>query len=160
MSLYFGKIHLCPRFSFLADDPLGCIVFKRWSFLVMPSILGGVLHPPATKHPHSQLLHSLDGIQATFPFFPSKSKNGLQKVEEIWSRVDFHIAVFFYVAFGYMASEWPFSSCQYKTCFTVIEILLSCSVSIFTRTFAFVLGSTHMFYIKIWSTLWQNLHYV
>ena len=55
---------------------------------------------------------------------------------------------------GFFLAEWPFSPCQYRTRFTVDDdTLLQVSASIFTRSFAFVLGLIRTFPTKARSSL-------
>ena len=55
---------------------------------------------------------------------------------------------------GFFLAEWPFRSCQYRTRFAVdIDTFVPVSSSIFTRSFAVVLGLICTFHTKVCSSL-------
>lgn len=129
----------------------------------MQSVLWRSPVPPAAKHPH--ILQLVWGSQACkFPPFFIKVTTVIVAKQFSFNFIrlqDMSPNVFlssslcaftncnlaFLCCFGnngYFLAEWPFSPCCFRTRFTVDnDTLLPASASIFTRTFAFVLGLIH-----------------
>ena len=136
-------------------------------FLMMPSILWSAPVPPAAKHPHNMMLPSrcftvgmvFFGVQAS-PFFlqtkqwslwpnssivvSSDQRTFFQKVWSLSSCAVENRSLYFLWRIwssGFFLAERPFRLCRYRTRFTVdIDTFVPVSSSIFTRSFAVVLG--------------------
>ena len=146
----------------------------------MPSILWSAPLPPAAKHPHNMMLPPLCfavgmvffGLQAS-PFFlqtwwwslwPNSSifissyqRTFLQKVWYLSPCAVANRSLPFLWRFwssGFLRAEWPLRLCRYRTRFTVdIDTFVPISSSIFTRSFAVVLGLIHTFCTKVCPSL-------
>jgi hypothetical protein len=154
-SLSIWKTHLQPSFNFQTD-----VLMLLQYIHMMPSILWTAPVPPAAKHPHSMMLPPpcvtvgivFFGLQAS-PFSSKHNDGHLSKKYDLCPHVQLQTVVWlFYGGFGAVASSLlsSFSGCQYRTCFTVdIDTFVPVSSSIFTRSFAAVLGLIYTFCTKV-----------
>ncbi|MEQ2243559.1 hypothetical protein ILYODFUR_008168 [Ilyodon furcidens] len=100
-----------------------------------------------TANPFLHILDVILGLSNTRPPFPNDGHHAqsLQKVfvpECIYKPLCGILCCFWNN--GFFRSEWPCSSCRYRTCFTVDnDTLLPASSNAFTRYFPFILGSNY-----------------
>ena len=124
----------------------------------MPSILSCAPVPPAAKHPTTWCCHHrASRLGWCSPPFSSKHNDGHYANSSIFVSSDQrtkydlcppcavanHILAFLwrFWSSGFFLAERPFRLCRYRTCFTVdIDTFVPVSSSIFTRSFAVVLG--------------------
>ena len=127
-----------------------------------------ITFPMGQKFPYTQLVFGsiafkLFNLGQTFRvafhssiFVSSDQRTFLKKV---WSLSPCAVAnrslsfLWLFWSSGFFLAEWPFRLCSYRTCFTVdIDTFVPVSSSIFTRSFAVVLGLICTFHTKLHSS--------
>ena len=125
------------------------------------------------------VLHGWDGVlrRASLPFFlqtqrwsfwpnssifvSSDQRTFLQKVQSLSPFAVANRSLLFLWQFwssGFFLAERLFRLCRYRTCFTVdIDTFVPVSSSIFTRSFAVVLGLICTFHTKVYSSLGDRM---
>ena len=146
----------------------------------MPSTLWSAPVPPAAKHPHNMMLPpsasrlGLCSSACKLPPFSSKHNYGhygqtvvllfhqnrghFSKKYNLCPHVQLQTIVWLFLwrfwSSGFFLAERPFRLCRYRTRFTVdTDTFVPVSSSIFTRSFAVVLGLICIFCTKVRSSL-------
>ena len=138
---------------------------------MMPFILWSAPVPPAAKHPHNMMLgwyslackpppfSSNDGHYGqTVLFFFLQTRGHFSKKYDLCPHEQLQTVVCLFLlrfwSSGFFLADRPFRLCWYRTWFTVdIDIFVPISSSIYTRSFAVVLGLIRTFLSKLRSSL-------
>ena len=152
---------------------------------MMPSMLLNAPVPPAAKHPHNMMLpppcfmvgmvffglqaspfsskYNDDDFGQTVPFLFHQTREHFSKKDDLCPHEKLQPVVWLFLwrfwSSGFFLAERPFRLCRYRTCFTVdIDTFVNVSSSIFTRSFADVLGLICTFRTKVRSSLGDRTH--
>ena len=131
-----------------------------WCFHPRTSRLGWcslTCKPPPFSSKHNDGHYGHSSI-----FVSSVKRTFFQKVRSLSPCAVANCSLTFWWRFwssGFFLAERPFRLCRYRTCFTVdIDTFVHVSSSIFTRSFAVVLGLICTFRTKVHSSLGDRMH--
>ena len=113
----------------------------------------------ACKPPLSSKRNDGHDAAKQFYFVSSDNRTFLQKVQALSPcAIRSQFFLWWFWNSGVFLAEWPFRLCRYRTCFTVdIDAFVPVSSSIFTRSFAVVLGLIFTFRTKVCSSLGDRM---